>query len=130
MNEMKIHKNRFVRFAWMGLGSFFVVLGCIGIFIPGLPTTIFLILASGCYIRSSRKFYDRLLNNRYLGKYIKDYREGKGMSKKSKIFAIVLMIVFCGYAVVFVIPNIWLQIIVSAVGLIGFWYVGFRVPTR
>ena len=53
-NEIKTDKNKLVRFLWITLGSLFVAIGYIGIFVPGLPTTIFLILAAGCYIRSSK----------------------------------------------------------------------------
>ena len=51
----KPKKNKLIRILWILLGSLFVAIGYLGIFVPGLPTTIFLILAAGCYIRSSEK---------------------------------------------------------------------------
>ena len=66
-------------------GTFFLVLGIIGIFIPLLPTTPFLLLAAACYIRGSKKFYYWLIKNKWFGKYIKNYQEGRGVPLKVKI---------------------------------------------
>jgi len=68
-----------------------MVLGIIGIIIPILPTTPFLILATLCYIRSSQRFCDWLLNNRSLGLYIKNYTQGKGMPLRAKVFTVILL---------------------------------------
>ena len=116
---VKPKKNKLIRILWILLGSLFVGIGYLGIFVPGLPTTIFLILAAGCYIRSSEKLYNWLINNKIFGKYIKDYYEGKGMPLKSKILAFSMIIIFCSFAIFFVIElsfiyskniitNIWL----------------------
>lgn len=88
----------------IGVGSFFVGLGILGIFLPLLPTTPFLLLAAACYIRSSRRFYDWLLTNRWLGSYIRDYREGNGISLVTKVTVIALLWLTIGYSAVFVVP--------------------------
>ena len=62
------------------LGTIFVVLGVIGMFLPLIPTTIFLLLAAYCYSRSSEKFYTWLITNRWCGEYIRNWREGRGMT--------------------------------------------------
>ena len=72
-------------------GTLFTALGIIGIFVPILPTTPFLLLAAACYIRSSQRFYDWLLNNRFFGAYVKNYMQGKGMPLRVKIFTVVLL---------------------------------------
>jgi uncharacterized protein len=82
------------------IGSILVTLGTIGIFIPLLPTTIFLILASYFFMKGSPELNERLLNNKYLGHYIKNYRDNKGMPLKSKIISIVMLwisILISGY---------------------------------
>lgn len=84
---MKDIKKYFLVF----LGSLFVVIGVIGIFLPLLPTTPFLLIASYCYLKSSQKHYDRLMNSRYLGKYIKDYVEKKEIPIKVKISSISIL---------------------------------------
>ena len=68
-------------------GTFFVGLGIIGIFLPLLPTTPFLLLAAACYARSSKRFYNWLLNNKWFGNYIKNYRERKGIPLQIKIIS-------------------------------------------
>ena len=78
-HQMKKSKFLLIRILWITLGSTFVAIGTIGIFVPGLPTTVFMILAAACYVRSSEKLYNWLIRNKTFGKYIKDYREGKGM---------------------------------------------------
>tara|TARA_B100000579_G_scaffold433633_1_gene452782 strand:- start:918 stop:1322 length:405 start_codon:yes stop_codon:yes gene_type:complete len=129
-NEVKTEKNKIIKFLWISLGSIFVAIGYIGIFVPGLPTTIFLILASACYIRSSKRLYEWLINNKLFGKFIKDYNEGKGMPFKAKVSAISMIIIFCGFAVIFAIEPIWVDIIVSLFGLTGIAYISLRVPTK
>ena len=82
------------------IGSILVTLGTIGIFIPLLPTTIFLILASYFFMKGSPELNERLLNNKYLGHYIKNYRDKKAMPLKSKISSIVMLwisILISGY---------------------------------
>ena len=59
-------------------GTIFVVLGVIGIFVPLMPSTIFLLIGASCYARGSQRFYTWLMNNRWLGGMIRDYREGRG----------------------------------------------------
>jgi len=83
-------------------GTFFVGLGIIGIFVPILPTTPFLLLSAACYARSSKKLYNWLLNNRWFGNYIKNYQEGKGLPKKMRALLISLLWVTIGYSVVIV----------------------------
>ena len=129
-------KSRFflIRLLWIILGSTFVAIGTIGIFVPGLPTTVFMILAAACYIRSSEKLYNWLIQNKTFGKYIKDFREGKGMPRRAKIIAQTTMTIFIGLAVIPIspisVPNNTIRIAVLIAGLIGFWYVGCRVPTQ
>jgi tRNA (uracil-5-)-methyltransferase TRM9 len=75
----------------MVAGTISTATGILGIFLPILPTTPFLLLAALCYARSSEKLYQRLLNNRLLGAYIRNYLEGKGMPLKTKLFTISLL---------------------------------------
>lgn len=88
-------------------GTISVALGVLGMFLPVLPTTPFLLLAAWCYARGSDRFYQRLLNNRWCGEYIRDYREGRGISSRRKGFAIVLLWLTIGYAAVFAVSAWW-----------------------
>ena len=121
-------KNPLKKILWISLGILFVGLGAIGVVIPGLPTTPFLILAAACFIRSSQRLYDWLIQNKTFGPYLKDYREGKGIPKKAKILAVSMIIIFVSYSVFFAIENLTLKITVGILGLIGLFYVLFKVP--
>ena len=128
-----IHKatesnNLFFKALWISLGSLFVALAAVGVVLPGIPTTPFLILAAACYIRSSQKLYDWLISNKTFGPYLKDYREGKGIPKKAKILAISMIILFVGSSVIFGIEDQILKIVVGVLGLTGLLYVIFKVP--
>lgn len=86
-NKNKI-SNKIIKLLLFIAGTIFLGVGVIGILLPIIPTTPFLLLAAACYIRSSKKLYDWLINNKWLGNFIKDYIEGKGVSLKFKFFMI------------------------------------------
>jgi uncharacterized protein len=87
-------------------GTICVGLGVAGIFLPLLPTTPFLLLAAVCYAGSSPRFYHWLLENRWFGRYIKNYREGRGLTLTTKIISLVSLWATIGYSASFVVP--WL----------------------
>ena len=120
--------NPLAKLMWISLGSLFVGLGAIGVIVPGLPTTPFLILAAACYIRSSQRLYDWLISNKRFGPYLKDYREGKGIPRKAKRLAVAMIVIFVSFSVVFGIEDLTLKIVVGLLGLIGLLYVLFKVP--
>ncbi|HYP29687.1 MAG TPA: YbaN family protein [Blastocatellia bacterium] len=72
-------------------GTVFVALGILGAFLPLLPATPFLLLASACYIRGSDRLYRWLMGNRYLGPYIRNFQEKRGMPMKAKIISIAIL---------------------------------------
>jgi hypothetical protein len=96
-------------------GTICLAMGVVGMFLPVLPTTPFLLLAAYCYARSSRRFYERLLTNRWFGEYIRNYREGRGIPLKQKALTIVLLWVTIGYAAGFVVPQWWLRLILVGI---------------
>ena len=121
--------NPIIKALWVIAGSVFVVLGAFGVILPGLPTTPFLILAAACYIRSSQRLYDWLIANKTFGPYLKDYREGKGIPRRAKKIALVMMTIFVGYAVLFALDDLIVRIVVLILGMIGFYFVAYRVPS-
>ncbi|RPJ60384.1 MAG: DUF454 domain-containing protein [Dehalococcoidia bacterium] len=72
-------------------GSIALGTGVIGIVLPVLPTTPFLLLAAICYMRGSKRLYNALVCNRFIGNYIRNYLEGRGMSLKMKIWTLSLL---------------------------------------
>lgn len=108
--------------AWIKLlliiaGTIFVGLGVIGIFLPVIPATPFLLLAAACYARSSRRFYCWLLNNRWFGVYIKNYRQKKGMSLKMKIITVALLWLTILISVIFAVQSLALRIVLIIIAI-------------
>ena len=73
--------SRWLKIFLISLGVFFICLGFVGIFIPVLPTTPFVLLSAALFARSSERFYRWLITNRFFGQYLKDYREGRGVPR-------------------------------------------------
>jgi len=96
-------------------GILSVILGTLGIFIPLLPTTPFLLLAAWCFLRSSKKAHDWLLNNKLYGKYIKAYIEKTGIPIKIKIFTLILLWSGIGYAFFFATNNSVVRILLIVI---------------
>jgi uncharacterized protein len=84
-------RERLRKGLWVGLGSIFLAVGLIGILIPLLPTTPFLILATGCYAKGSQRFYERLLGSPYLGSYIRAYKEGSTLTWRWRLASIAFL---------------------------------------
>jgi len=101
----------------IGAGTLCTVLGIIGIFVPILPTTPFLLLAAACYMRSSERFYHWLINNRIFGAYVRNYIEGRGMPIKIKIFTILLLWLTIGLTITFGVQNIIIRIILVCIAV-------------
>lgn len=96
-------------------GSLCVVAAAMGIVFPVLPTTPFLLLAAFCYARSSRRFYDGLMNNRWFGTYLRNYREGRGIPMRQKATALALLWLTIGYTAAFVVSPLWGKILLVAI---------------
>lgn len=79
------------RYAYLVGGILLVAIGVIGIFLPVLPTTIFLILASACFVKSSPKANEWLRNHKILGVYLKNYQDKTGLTIKSKVINIIFL---------------------------------------
>ncbi|SIR77058.1 hypothetical protein SAMN05878276_0022 [Aquipseudomonas alcaligenes] len=99
-------RHRSVRYALLAIGWLSVLLGVIGIFVPVLPTTPFLLLAAACFVRSSRRFYLWLVHHKHLGPWIRDYLEGNGIPLKGKVYAIGLMWLSIGLSC-YLVPMPW-----------------------
>jgi uncharacterized membrane protein YbaN (DUF454 family) len=98
-------------------GLFFVALAIVGLFLPILPTTPFLILAAACFARSSPRFHSWLMNNRLFGAYIRDYREGRAMRPMHKCVSLLLLWSVLGLTGWLAVSSIWVRALLAAVGI-------------
>jgi uncharacterized membrane protein YbaN (DUF454 family) len=101
---------------FIAAGSISLGIGIVGIAVPLLPTTPFLLLAAYCYSRGSRRLHNKLLSNRLIGSYLKNYLEGKAMSLKAKIWSISILWVVIGCTAAFVTDSLIIKIVLLAVG--------------
>jgi uncharacterized membrane protein YbaN (DUF454 family) len=110
-------KQKWVRIVLIVGGTSSVAIGILGIFVPVLPTTPFLLLGAACYARSSQRFYDWLLNNKYFGNYIRNYRERKGMPLKGKVLALALLWATIGCSVAFAVEILFVRVLLIVIGI-------------
>lgn len=99
------------------IGTISVFLGILGVFLPLLPTTPFLLLAAFCYAKSSERFYNWLISNRLCGEYIRNYKEGLGIKQNHKVFTILLLWFTIGYSVLFITTNTWVKLILVLIAI-------------
>ncbi|KRQ87691.1 Inner membrane protein YbaN [Caloramator mitchellensis] len=109
--------NRVKKFLGISFGLIFVVLGFIGIFLPILPTTPFLLLAAAIFLRTSDKLYTWLINNKYLGEYIKNYQEKKVIPRRVKVIGILILWSSIIYSYIFIVKHVFLQIVLIIVAI-------------
>ena len=131
-DRVKISRNPFTRALWFLLGVLFVGVGSIGVVLPGLPTTPFMLLAAACFARSSERFYDWLISNPLFGEEVRRYRAGHGLPPRVKFIAASLAGLFMSYAALFGIPpeRASLRVVVSAIGVFGIWFILSRPTDR
>jgi uncharacterized membrane protein YbaN (DUF454 family) len=110
------------------LGTVALVLAVLGIFLPLLPTTPFLLLASACYLRGSERMHHWLLSHRVLGPYIRDFQSGLGIPLRTKLLALALMWPSLALSA-WIMPIPWARWLLLIPG-IGVTIYLLRLPTR
>lgn len=108
---------RFLRYLYLISGFLLVGIGVIGIFLPILPTTIFLILASACFLKSSPKANDWLRNHKILGVYVKNYQDKTGLTVKAKVFNIALLWIMILSSAFFFTEKLFIKLILLAIAV-------------
>ena len=108
---------------YKALGFFFVGLGILGLFLPLVPTTVFLLLAAGCFARSSDKWHRWLLSNPIFGPMINDWNEKKCVTASTKIVAVASILLFGGYSMIFAVTNPYIKVVGFLLLAIGLYVV-------
>jgi len=132
-HEVEYHRSTAARVSLVILGTTFVVIGVVGIFLPILPTTPFMLLAAWCYAKSSSRFYNWIMNNRVFGPIIQEWRKHRSIPKRAKWTAIVLLFSTFGISIFFFVPYFYVQVLLGIFCLsmvIFMWRIPVREPSR
>ena len=116
------------RVLWASLGLVAVGIGSVGIVVPGLPSTVFFIVAAWAFARSSPRLEAWLLNLPRVGPLVRDYRAGLGMPRSAKATAVVMIVVFVGLSA-WLVDHWMLSAVILLAGVVGVVVV-LRVPTK
>ncbi len=108
-------ENKIVKFIYIILGITSLGLGILGIFLPLLPTTPFLLLSAALFLRSSKRLYHWLMNHKYLGKHLQNYLHHKTIPLKTKIYALSLLWATILATSILAVSLIWVKILLIAI---------------
>ncbi len=115
LSGISVAQSKLVRLLWNVVGTLFLVLGLVGIPLPLLPTTPFLLIAAACYLRGSKRMYDWMMKNKYFGAYLRDYLEGNGLTIRTKVVALSMLWVVIALSVALVTESTILRVGLLAV---------------
>jgi uncharacterized membrane protein YbaN (DUF454 family) len=117
------------RLVYVVVGTVSLALGLLGVVLPVIPTTPFILFSAWCYYRGSKRFHDWLVNHRYLGKIVAEYSGDEGMRKESKIKAIAFTWAAVLLTAAFILESSAMRALIILIGCIG-TFVILRLRTR
>lgn len=124
-----VNRGLLARAAWAGLGVVAVGVGGVGIVVPGLPTTVFFVIAAWAFARSNPRWEAWVLDLPRVGPLVRDYRAGLGMPRRAKVTAAMMIVLFVGLSV-WLAEGWLLRVGLVAAGVVGLVVVLWRVPTK
>lgn len=123
------HASRTVRWLLWGVGTLSLVLGLIGVVLPGLPTTPFILLSAACYAKASPRLHRWLTNHRLLGPMVRDWEQHRSLTRRTKTVAQVSMVLMVGLSAWGLRERPVLVAVLLLAAVVGVWVVA-RIPTR
>ncbi len=117
IRQNSVQYSKFYRYLYLLSGFLLVGIGVIGIFLPILPTTIFLILASACFVKSSPQANEWLRNHKILGAYIKNYQDKSGLTIKAKVFNVALLWIMILSSAYFFTEELFIKLLLLAIAI-------------
>ena len=123
-----LHNSRFVRAMYLAAGFLALFLGILGVVLPLLPTTPFVLLAAACFARGSERFHQKLLANRIAGPIIREWRIYHSIPRHAKRWAYFLMALSFGSSFL-IVPEPWHKGMLVVIGSILAFYI-WRIPVR
>jgi uncharacterized membrane protein YbaN (DUF454 family) len=126
---LQLHGSRVVRALLWVAGSAALVLGLIGVVLPGLPTTPFILLAAACYAKASPRLHAWLLNHRWFGPMLRDWERERSLTRRNKTVSIVSMTVMVGVSIWTFEGRSVVQAVLLVTAAVGAAVI-LRIPTR
>ena len=120
----------FVRWLLWLFGAVSLVLGLIGIVLPGLPTTPFVLLAAACFARASPRLHRWMRENRWIGPSLRDWERHRSLTRRIKAVALTSMLLMVSFSVWTFQGKPLVQAVLLAGAVLGGWVVAWRIPTR
>ena len=111
-----------MRYLYILFGTFCLVMGIIGIFLPVLPTTPLLLLTAFCYYRGSDRLYEWLMSHPYLGVHIRRFRERRIIPRRAKAYILTMLwasLLYCAY----ILTPIWLKCLMMCIAVGVTWHI-------
>ncbi len=125
---LRLHHSPLVRGLFLGAGCLALILGVVGIFLPILPTTPFVLLAAACFARGSERFHTKLMTNRYTGPVILEWRLYHSVTHKTKRLAYIMTTLSFSVSIL-IVPEMWQKIMLVAIACILAFCLS-RLPVR
>jgi len=123
------HRSRWVRgLLWLG-GTVSLALAALGVVLPGLPTTPFVLLAAACYAKASPRLHRWMLNHRWMGPMLRDWERDRSLTRRSKVIAVGSMLLMVSVSAWGFQGRLAVQLVLLATAAVGAWVV-LRIPTR
>jgi len=121
--EKELSRSLLLRWLLLVTGTLAMVLGFVGVFLPVMPTTPFVLVAAACYARSSRRFYYWLLSNRYFGRYILAWRQEHRIPLHAKIIAVSMIVISVGASILWFVPLLAIKVLLAAIAIMVIGYI-------
>lgn len=125
---LQLHDSPVMRWLYLSIGVTALFMGILGIFLPVLPTTPFILLAAGCFARSSERFHSYLLNHRIAGPIIQEWCEYRSVARHVKRWAYLVMALSFGSSIL-IVSSWWLKGMLALLAMILFTFI-WRLPVR
>jgi uncharacterized membrane protein YbaN (DUF454 family) len=123
--------KKILKHLWIAIGTISLIIGVIGLLLPVIPTTPFILLSAFCYARGSKRLHNWLTSNRFFGFYIKNYEEGKGIPFKIKVYAISLLWLSTFFTLMLFLNNFYMKVsFIILVILLTIYIISIKPKTK
>lgn len=112
-----------IRHFWIITGTISLIAGIIGLFLPVIPTTPFILLSAFCYARGSKRLHNWLLNNKLFGIYIENYEKGKGIPIKIKVYWIIILWLSISITTTIIVKNSYIKLTLIIIAILATLYI-------